>query len=69
MGGAKQPLAAQDWPVYGGSNAGERYSKLTQITSANVNQLVEAWRVETGPGGLQTSPIMIGRALYVCAPV
>lgn len=67
-GSAKQPLSDQDWPIYGGSSAGERYSKLTQITPANVNRLTEAWRVETGPGGLQTSPIMIGRVLYVCAP-
>lgn len=67
-GSAKQPLSDQDWPIYGGSSAGERFSKLTQITPANVNNLTEAWRVETGPGGLQTSPIMIGRVLYVCAP-
>lgn len=58
-GGAKSPLSAEDWPVYGGNNAGERFSKLTQITPANVGRLAEAWRVETGPGGLQTSPIMI----------
>lgn len=67
-GAAKPLLETVDWPVYGGSKAGERFSQLTQITPANVARLVEAWRVETGPGGLQTSPIMIGRVLYVCAP-
>lgn len=67
-GGAKKPVGGQDWPVYGGSSAGQRFSTLTQITPANVGRLKEAWRVETGQGGLQTSPIMIGGALYVCAP-
>ena len=61
-------LPAANWPVYGGSNAGQRYSQLNQITPANVRRLTVAWRVETGAGGLQTSPIMIGGVLYVCAP-
>lgn len=67
-GDARQSTANGDWPVYGGSKAGERFTPLAQITPANVGRLAEAWRVETGPGGLQTSPIMIGRVLYICAP-
>lgn len=57
-----------EWPVYGGNASGQRYSALTQINPRNVAKLIEAWRFETGPGGLQTSPLMIDRVLYVCAP-
>ena len=41
----------QDWPQYGGPT-GDRYSPLTQITTQNVAGLQEAWRFETGEGGL-----------------
>ena len=57
-----------DWPVYGGNAEGQRYSPLRQITSANVSSLREAWRVETGPGGLQTSPIVVDGIVYACRP-
>jgi quinoprotein glucose dehydrogenase len=57
-----------DWPVYGGSAAGDRYSKLHQINSANVSALRIAWRYDTGAGGLQMSPIVIGGTLYGCTP-
>lgn len=53
----------QDWPAYGGSNA-DRFSPLTQLTPANVAGLVEAWRFDAGNGGLQTSPLVVGRTLY-----
>ena len=32
-----------DWPVYGRTNAGLRYSPLTQITPENVSKLKVAW--------------------------
>ncbi|RZJ93572.1 MAG: quinoprotein glucose dehydrogenase, partial [Brevundimonas sp.] len=52
-----------DWPQYGGPTA-DRYSPLEQITPANVAGLQEVWRVETGEGGLQTNPLIVGRTLY-----
>lgn len=55
--------SAQDWPAYGGGNA-DRFSPLTQLTPANVARLEEAWRFDSGSGGLQTSPLVIGRTLY-----
>lgn len=55
---------AAEWPIYGGNAAGQRYSALRQIRPDNVARLGVAWRHETGPGGLQTSPIVIGRTLY-----
>ena len=68
-GSLEQGAPAQaDWPIYGGSSAGDRYSELTQIDKSNVGQLREAWRFETGAGGLQTSPLMIGGVLYAATP-
>jgi len=55
---------AADWPVYGGSPAGDRYSGLDQIDASNVARLEQAWRFDTGEGGLQTSPLMIDGILY-----
>lgn len=60
--------AKQDWSVYAGNAAGQRYSPLRQVTPANVAHLKEAWRFETGPGGLQFSPIMVDGVLYVGSP-
>lgn len=68
IGGSLQPAgpaqANVDWPVYGGNAAGQRYSGLNQIRPDNVAKLGVAWRYDTGPGGLQTSPIVVGRTLY-----
>src|SRR5579864_6564576 len=33
----------KEWPTYGHDSGGMRYSPLTQITPANVNQLKIAW--------------------------
>ncbi len=69
--------AGQDWPQYGGSFAGQRYSPLTQITPANVSSLERAWTVHTGdmPSdaakgtyGAENTPLKIGDTLYVCTP-
>jgi glucose dehydrogenase len=54
-----------DWPVYGGQPAGDHYSALSQINRKNVQQLQVAWKFDAGEeGGLETSPIIIGRVLY-----
>src|SRR6201987_665371 len=54
-----------DWPVYGGQAAGDHYSSLSQINRTNVNKLQVAWKFDGGePGGLETSPIIVGRVLY-----
>jgi glucose dehydrogenase len=54
-----------DWPVYGGQAAGDHYSALSQINRKNVQQLQVAWKFDAGEeGGLETSPIVIGRVLY-----
>jgi quinoprotein glucose dehydrogenase len=59
----------QDWPVYGGTPENSRYSSLAQINRENVKQLQVAWSFDSGEtGGLQTSPIIVGGALYAYTP-
>jgi quinoprotein glucose dehydrogenase len=58
-----------DWPVYGGQSANDHYSSLAQINRKNVKGLAVAWTFETGePGGLETSPLIVGRILYAFTP-
>ena len=64
---AGSPATSTDWPVYGGNAAGQRFSQLTQINRANVTALKEAWQLDTGKGGLQTSPIVIDGVIYAYA--
>lgn len=63
-----EPGAMAEWRTYGGNSEGNRYSPLTQIDRHNVATLREVWRFETGPGGLQASPLMIGGLLYAITP-
>ncbi|MFT4133203.1 MAG: glucose/quinate/shikimate family membrane-bound PQQ-dependent dehydrogenase [Labrys sp. (in: a-proteobacteria)] len=66
-----------DWPSYGRTQFGNRYSPLAQITPQNVSQLKVAWTFRTGdlkgpndPGELtnQVTPIKIKDTLYLCSP-
>ncbi|MEJ8851147.1 membrane-bound PQQ-dependent dehydrogenase, glucose/quinate/shikimate family [Variovorax rhizosphaerae] len=69
-----QPLAQAtdtDWKHYGNDQGGTRFSPLTEVTTQNVDKLEVAWEADVGPfegvrGSLQTTPINIGDALYVC---
>jgi len=59
----------QDWPVWNGSPANLHYSSLSQINRSNVKQLRLAWSYDTGEkGGMQTSPLVVGRVLYGISP-
>ena len=54
-----------DWPVYGGQPEGDHYSPLLQINRGNVGRLREAWKFDSAEeGGLETSPIVVGRTLF-----
>ena len=56
---------SSDWPVYGGQAAADHYSSLSQINRSNVHQLKLAWKYDAGEkGGLETSPLIVGRILY-----
>jgi quinoprotein glucose dehydrogenase len=69
--------ALGDWPAYGGTWDGLKWSPLTQITPANVDKLEPAWHFETGdlkrpddPGEFtyEVTPIKVGNLLYLCTP-
>ncbi|GAB3941730.1 hypothetical protein GCM10028805_05360 [Spirosoma harenae] len=65
-----------DWPTYGGNNAGNRYSSLSQINTQNVKNLQLAWSYETGDNtnpaqrgmDIQCQPIVIKGVLYGTSP-
>ena len=71
-----KPPKDQDWPTYGGNPAGNRYSPLTQINTANVQQLKLAWTYDTGENNnpeeramnLQCQPIVVHGILYGTTP-
>jgi quinoprotein glucose dehydrogenase len=69
--------AAADWPAYGGTNWGNRFSSLSQITPDNVGKLQLAWQFRTGdmkgPNDPtettdENTPLKIGNTLYACSP-
>jgi quinate dehydrogenase (quinone) len=56
-----------DWPSYGNSPKGTRYSPLSGININNVDELELAWTYRTGTGGaFKATPLMVGELLYVC---
>lgn len=64
------PSAAEEWRVYGGSVASDHYSRLREITVANVGRLEEAWRFDTGEGGgFQVNPIVVHGVVYSPTPL
>lgn len=76
-GQAVSGIADGDWPAYGRTQAGTRYSPLTQINDQNVGQLQEVWRFRTGdlkrandPEEItdEVTPIKIDDTLYLCTP-
>jgi quinoprotein glucose dehydrogenase len=74
LGAAASP---GDWPDYGRTDFGQRYSPLSQINATNVGNLKEAWRFETGdmkgPDDVgettyEVTPLKIDNTLYLCTP-
>jgi PQQ-dependent dehydrogenase (methanol/ethanol family) len=63
--GAPQP---GDWRTYNGSDSGNRYSPLQQITTANVADLKLKWIFPLQYFGLETTPLAADGALYVTGP-
>src|SRR6266481_6032860 len=59
----------KDWVMPTGDYANQRYSKLNQITAANVGKLQVAWTFSTGVlRGHEGGPLIIGDLMYVHAP-
>jgi PQQ-dependent dehydrogenase (methanol/ethanol family) len=63
--GAPQP---GDWRTYNGSDSGNRYSPLTQITTANVSGLKLKWVFPIQYFGLETTPVAADGEMYVTGP-
>src|SRR5580700_8625214 len=63
-------LNAADWPAYGGSAAGIRYSALKQIDRSNVAklQLAWSWDADEGRGDPQTQPVVVDGVVYGITP-
>jgi PQQ-dependent dehydrogenase (methanol/ethanol family) len=67
------PLAAQDgnWTTYGGNDWNQRYSRLKQINTGNVAQLVPRKIFQTGIarlGSFENTPIVLNGIMYVTTP-
>jgi membrane-bound PQQ-dependent dehydrogenase (glucose/quinate/shikimate family) len=61
-----------EWPEWGGTRAGTRFSPLTQITPDNVGKLQKVWTYRTGvvqqgeTSGMEATPLMVNGTLYFC---
>ena len=59
----------KDWVMPTGDYANTRFSKLDQITAANVGKLQAAWTFSTGVlRGHEGGPLVIGNIMYVHTP-
>ena len=68
---------ASDWPAYGRTQAGLRYSPLAQINDSNVQKLQVAWTYHTGDfkgsnDSVETTneltPIKVADKMFICTP-
>jgi alcohol dehydrogenase (cytochrome c) len=64
----REVTSQTDWTGYNGDPGGNRYTKLAQITKANVAQLNAKWMFALpGTGRLQATPVVLGGIMYVPA--
>jgi alcohol dehydrogenase (cytochrome c) len=57
------------WLTFGGDYTNQRHSPLTQITPANVHQLVPQWTFQTGTlGNFETTTLLRDSVLYATGP-
>ena len=61
---------SDSWPTFNGDYSGRRFSKLAQITAANVKHLSLAWMADigTGVGTIKSTPLSIDGVLYFSTP-
>ena len=59
--------AQTEWRTYGNDAGHQRFSTLTQITPANVDQLTKAWEFDTKVKGRkwQNTPVVIDGTMYI----
>src|SRR5712691_818823 len=63
------------WPTYNGDYSGRRYSTLSQISNANVQNLTLVWVYRANSGGgnpfgssVKTTPLEVNGVLYFTVP-
>ena len=57
------------WPTYHGDYTGQRHSKLSAITPANVGQLALAWAFQTNQTQqIKSTPIVVNGTMYITTP-
>jgi alcohol dehydrogenase (cytochrome c) len=60
---------ADSWPTYHGDYSGQRHSKLSQITPANVYQITLAWAFQTNQTqDIKASPILVNGVIFITTP-
>ncbi len=65
----KAGAAPGDWLTYSGNYQAHRFSGLTQITPANAAGLKVRWVYQaSGPGRLETSPVVVDGVMYITQP-
>jgi alcohol dehydrogenase (cytochrome c) len=58
--------SAADWPTYNRTYAGDRFSPLTDITTANVARLRQVCTFDTGEQvSFQTGPVVVNGTMYL----
>ena len=74
LGFGVAPDTGANWPMPGRDAGGTRYSPLTRIAPANVNQLKVAWVYHMKPAGStslhpsEDQPLVVGPTMYVVTP-
>jgi glucose dehydrogenase len=71
-------LQAQEWTAYAGDTSGSHYSKLAEITPANVSKLQIAWSYHTGDvsdgtdlpahSSFETTPLVVNGRMFITTP-
>ncbi|MFN7936096.1 MAG: PQQ-binding-like beta-propeller repeat protein [Bryobacteraceae bacterium] len=67
-GEARPNAKLGDWPSYHGNPSGNRHSLLTQITPANVKDLVLKWVFPVNHNVLELTPVVMDGVMYVTGP-
>jgi alcohol dehydrogenase (cytochrome c) len=62
----REVTSESDWPGYNGEPGGSRYSKLSQINTANISRVAPRWIFPIpNTGNLQVTPVVVEGVMYV----
>jgi quinate dehydrogenase (quinone) len=66
-------VVSSDWPAYGRTLAGTRFSPISEINPTNVGRLAVAWQFRTGAVHTadsedQNTPIEVDDTVFICTP-